>query len=172
MTTIPKIKTQGEQYREDIEARGIGDVFLHGLIASMTGRYNPLPKYDDVYKIASDSSAEFRRGDYSEAFSYIDSLVKIVEHYQGLAENYREALDGIGASYYESGEVDAVAPFAVINGQEWIAGNAEVFDLSAGQLGGAEEYLKRYWRPYSEKEAERVANALNKHREPVAEPSA
>lgn len=169
MSTLPKIKTQLEQYREDVEARGIGDVLLRGMIASMTGQHNPLPEYDDVNKIARDSSAEFKRGDYTEALSYIDSLVKIVEHYQGLAENYRDALDGIGATYYESGEVDAVAPFAVIDGPVWIAGNAEVFDLSAGELEDAEDYLKRYWRPSSEEHAERVAAALNKHREPVAE---
>ena len=155
MTALPALKTKNEAFREQLEG-GTQRDFLRALLSTMSSNGSSLPEHGDMNKIYSDSNTEFRRNDFSNAADYVDSLLKIAEHYQGLAENYRSELASHGARFHETGEVEYFYPFTLTEGDDQIAGTAEAFSVERDLEDGI-EYLESYYTPQTEKEARHVA---------------
>jgi len=126
---LPKIKTQAEELRERMEAEGFARTFLTAWIGDLTGNRSSLPEYGDPNDIERRAAAEFRRHDFSEASNYVDSLVKIAEHYKELAQTYHHALSQVGAEFNEWGGVD-VDPAVVTRDGKWVGGTADLFELT------------------------------------------
>ena len=165
MTALPALKTKSEALREKLESGSPRDILL-ALLSAMSVSGNNLPEYGDIRKIYTDSTYDFRRNDFSNAADYVDSLIKIAEHYQDLAENYRGELAAHGARFYETGEVEHFYPFTLTEGGNQIAGTAEAFSVeSESELEGAIEYLESYHTPQTEKEARHVAALVTRLKE-------
>lgn len=160
--TIPKIKTSAESAKERAKEAGTGQrAFALELLRALTNTYDPFPTYDNAWEVQRNAAADFRRADFSEAADYIDSLVKIANYWQNLAENYHGHLSPV-ATFYDTGEVNEFEPIAVtLNGEE-VGGSASVFrlDNEDERKYALEELKKTLSRATYEPRRERLANLI------------
>jgi len=145
MGTLPKLRTASEIIAEDYENDPRGTLTL-AIISSFgaSTSYSRLPEYNDQNEVERKATEDFRRADYSDATTYVDSLVKIADHYQELAQQYLDILAplGIVTGYYGDLKVE---PFAVMRGGEWLVGNADSFNIeNEDQQEDARDYLTRF----------------------------
>ena len=160
--TIPKIKTSAGAAKERAEGAGTSQrAFALELLRAFSHTHDPFPTYDNAWDVERNAAADFRRNDFSEAADYIDSLVKIADYWQNLAENYHGHLSPI-ATFHDTGEVNEFEPIAVtLNGEE-VGGSASVFrlDNEDERKYALEELKKTLARATYEPRRERLANLI------------
>ena len=155
--TIPKIKTSAEAAKE----RAVDPNPAIELLLTLFGCPNPFPTYDNAWEVQRKAFADFRHADFSDAADYIDSLVKIADYWQNLAENYHQHLSPI-ATFYDTGAVNEFEPIAVtLNGEE-VGGSTNVFrlDNEDEREYALEELKKALARATYETTRERLANLI------------
>lgn len=131
MTNLPKMRTQEDVTREQVEALTNGNERdrLMVLLGSMTGSdTRGLPETDDHDKLARDATEDFRRSNYSEAHSTVESLVLIVDFYKNLAEEYLSLLQGNGVAVDEYGS-QTNNVFSLTENGEQVLGYSEVLPI-------------------------------------------
>lgn len=145
MNTLPKMRTQEDAIKEQAEQIKNGGErgFMLALLSNMTGSATRgLPVTDDHDKLAQDAIRDFRRSDYTEAASTVESLVLIVDHYKNLAEEYLSALTDHALSTNEYGQVTNYS-FVLIEGGEQMLGYAEVI-----RVEDQTDHLDSLWSEY------------------------
>lgn len=146
MSNLPKIYTQQDRDAKDrglLENGSERDRLLM-LLRAFSGSRSSLPMSDDYGKIQADATHDFRRSDYSEAESYVDSLVRLVEFYKELAENYLNALTDYGIPVDDYGCVSGY-PFVLTEDGEEVLGRVEVLAL---EDHASEDLWRGYVKPF------------------------
>lgn len=143
--SIPKIKTRDEQLTEDYAENPERTLWM-AVIASLgasTGM-NRLPEFADQNEVERKARSDFISADYSDALTYIDSLVKIADHWQQWAETYHSILVSAGATFDQYGH-PSLDPFAITRDGEQVAGSAESLDIDKpDHWTGIVAYLREF----------------------------
>lgn len=127
---LPKIWTQEDQTRKDVESfkNGTERDRLLMMLRCFSSSASSLPVTDDIGKIVNDATEDFRRSNYGEAMSYVDSLGTVAEFYKDLAERYLDHLTYLGATTDQYGDM-AREPFVMMHNGVQVLGRVEVITL-------------------------------------------
>jgi hypothetical protein len=157
--TIPSIKTSGEYWSEEYANDPQGALF-RALLSDLTGSRQHFPTYNDQNEVDRKARDDFRRNDFSDAFDYIDSLVKIADFWQEKAETYHSELSRYGATFDQYGDPD-LQPFAVTRGGKWLTGTADSFDLTdPNHIEDAVYFLRRWLTTLTDEDRRQKVAAL------------
>lgn len=141
MTTLPKPRTKADAAKEMAETKDTWQATLH-LLSTMYGPDSKLPETDDLYEVEQKAAHDFGNSDFSDAWTYLNTAIKVAEFYQSLAESYLEALNDNGIRVDENGYVVA-EPVVIQEGGKVVYGFAEVIDWEE-----TEDYRQDLWEDY------------------------